>query len=250
MLTEFCLRNGNSRSRSARSIAIAGSGRAQQKNFSRRCRSTVSALLHFSLNSTCRSNTLNSMTFPFDILILLLAMPQQLDLRAIEVSPWATTATVGAGLRQLKPDGQAASSGHEAETAARTLDRARILVNEVISASYPELKGTEIQIKLFDSKSDYFKARFGIPQFFFGRMQYLVFVNPRVFDRGAPDAGVRAILAHELGHVLYFKTRNRLKLLGLVRLASKASTQRFERWADLQAISRGYGEGLKEYRQW
>ncbi len=190
------------------------------------------------------------MTFPFDILILLLAMPQQLDLRAIEVSPWATTATVGAGLRQLKPDGQAASSGHEAETAARTLDRARILVNEVISASYPELKGTEIQIKLFDSKSDYFKARFGIPQFFFGRMQYLVFVNPRVFDRGAPDAGVRAILAHELGHVLYFKTRNRLKLLGLVRLASKASTQRFERWADLQAISRGYGEGLKEYRQW
>lgn len=81
-------------------------------------------------------------------------------------------------------------------------------------------------------------------------MQYLVFVNPRVFERSAPGVGVRAILAHELGHVLYFKTRNRLKLLGLVRLASKTSTQRFERWADLQAISRGYGEGLKGYRQW
>ena len=191
------------------------------------------------------------MTFPANFLILLLVIPQQLDLRGIEVnSSWATTATAAAVLRQLKPDRKAASSGHEAETAARTLDRARILVNEVISASYPELKGTEIQIKLFESKSDYFKARCGVPQFFFGRMQYLVFVNPRVFDRGAPDAGVRAILAHELGHVLYFKTRNRLKLLGLVRLASKASTQRFERWADLQAISRGYGEGLKEYRQW
>ncbi len=191
------------------------------------------------------------MTFPANFLILLLVMPQQLDLRGTEVnSSWATTATAAAVLRQLKPDRKAASSGHEAETAARTLDRARILVNEVISASYPELKGTEIQIKLFESKSDYFKARCGVPQFFFGRMQYLVFVNPRVFDRGAPDAGVRAILAHELGHVLYFKTRNRLKLLGLVRLASKASTQRFERWADLQAISRGYGEGLKEYRQW
>jgi len=191
------------------------------------------------------------MTFPANFLILLLVIPQQLDLRGIEVnSSWATTATAAAVLRQLKPDRKAASSGHEAETAARTLDRARILVNEVISASYPELKGTEIQIKPFESKSDYFKARCGVPQFFFGRMQYLVFVNPRVFDRGAPDAGVRAILAHELGHVLYFKTRNRLKLLGLVRLASKASTQRFERWADLQAISRGYGEGLKEYRQW
>jgi hypothetical protein len=77
-----------------------------------------------------------------------------------------------------------------------------------------------------------------------------VFVNPQVFARGAPDVGVRAILAHELAHVLYFKTRNRLKLLGLVRLASKTSTHRFERWADLQAISRGYGEGLKEYRKW
>ena len=190
------------------------------------------------------------MTFPLNCLILLLVMPQQLDLRGIEVHPsWATTATL-AGLRQLKPDGQAASPGLSAESAARTLDRARVLVKEIISVSYPELKGTAIQIKLFESESDYFKARFGVPQFLSGRMQYLVFVNPRVFDRGSPDRGVRAILAHELGHVLYFKTRNRLKLLGLVRLASKASTQRFERWADLQAISRGYGEGLKEYRQW
>jgi hypothetical protein len=178
---------------------------------------------------------------------MLLAM---LGLRGMEVNPsWATTATLGE-LRQFKPDGQAASPGLAAQSAARTLDRARVLVNEIISASYPELKGTAIQIKLFESKSDYFKARFGVPQFFFGPMEYLVFVNPRVFDRGAPDAGVRAILAHELSHVLYFKTRNRLKLLGLVRLASKTSTHRFERWADLQAISRGYGEGLKEYRQW
>lgn len=190
------------------------------------------------------------MTVPLNCLILLLAMPQQLDLRRIEANPsWATTATLG-GLRQLKPDRQAASPVPAAQSVARTLDRARVLVNEIISASYPELKGTAIQIKLFESKSDYFKARFGVPQFFFGRMQYLVFVNPRLFDRGAPDVGVRAILAHELAHILYFKTRNRLKLLGLVRLASKASTQRFERWADLQAISRGYGEGLKEYRQW
>ena len=183
-------------------------------------------------------------------LILLLVMSQQPDFRAIAVSPsWTSTAALGA-LRQLKLDGQAASAVSAAEAASRALDRARVLVNELISTSYPELKGTAIQIKLFESKSDYFKARFGIPQFFFGRMQYLVFVNPRVFDQGAPDAGVRAILAHELGHVLYFRTRNRLKLLGLVRLASKASTHRFERWADLQAISRGYGEGLKAYRQW
>jgi len=137
-----------------------------------------------------------------------------------------------------------------AKAASSIIDRVRVLLDEIIAASYPELNGEAIQIKLFESESDYFKARFGFPQFFFGRMRYLIFVNQRAFDREAPDTGVRAILAHELGHVLYFKTRNRLKLMGLVRLASKTSTHRFERWADLQAISRGYGEGLKEYRQW
>jgi hypothetical protein len=94
------------------------------------------------------------------------------------------------------------------------------------------------------------KARFGLPQFFFSRMRYLVFVNPKVFELGAPDDVVRAIVAHELAHILYFKKRNRMQLLGLMRLTSKGFTRRFERWADLTAISRGYAEGLKNYRMW
>lgn len=192
------------------------------------------------------------MTFSLKCLILLLFMAQQLDLRRIEVNPSRTATITPSAFRELQSERQAGTRGTVAEAASRTraLDRARVLVNEIISASYPELRSTAIRIKLFESKSDYFKARFGVPQFFLGPMQYLILVNPRVFERSAPDMGVRAIVAHELGHVLYFKARNRLKLLGLVRLASKMSTHRFERWADLQAISRGYGEGLKEYRQW
>jgi hypothetical protein len=81
-------------------------------------------------------------------------------------------------------------------------------------------------------------------------MRYLVFVNPRVFEMQAPEEGVRAIIAHELAHLVYFKRRNRVRLAGLVRLTSKRFTARFERWADLKAISLGYGEGLKEYRRW
>jgi len=128
--------------------------------------------------------------------------------------------------------------------------RTRILADEIIAASYPELKGARIQIKTFHSRSDYFKARFGLPQYFFAHMRYLLFVNPEVFYLRAPDAGLRAIIAHELGHVSYVKMRNRLRLLGLVRLTSKQFTAEFERWADLKAISLGYGEGLKEYRRW
>jgi hypothetical protein len=134
--------------------------------------------------------------------------------------------------------------------AGDAVNRTRVLVDEVIATSYPQLKGSDVRIKSFRSRSDYFKTRFGVPQFFFKRMRYLVFVNPRAFEQGAPEAGVRAIIVHELAHVLYFKSRNRIRLLGLVRLISKGFTARFERRADLRAISLGYGEGLKEYRAW
>jgi len=136
------------------------------------------------------------------------------------------------------------------DTTGDAVNRSRALVDEIIAASYPELKGADIRIKPFRSRSDYFKARFGFPQYFFSRMRYLVFANPRVFELRAPEAGVRAIIAHELGHILYFKRRNRVRLMGLMRLTSKRFSAEFERWADLKAISLGYGEGLKEYRRW
>jgi hypothetical protein len=135
----------------------------------------------------------------------------------------------------------------------RTIDavnRTRAVVDQVAAASYPELKTSVIQVKPFRSRSDYFKSRFGLPQYLFSGMRYLVYVNPRVFELRAPAAGVQAIIAHELAHVVYYKTRNRVRLLGLVRLSSKRFTAEFERLADLRAIALGYGEGLKEYRRW
>ena len=43
---------------------------------------------------------------------------------------------------------------------------------------------------------------------------------------------------------------NRIRRLGLARLISKGSTAKFERRTDLDAIHRGYGDGLKSYRNW
>lgn len=130
-------------------------------------------------------------------------------------------------------------------------ERARLLIDEIRTAAYPELRDAEIEVKLFESRSDYFRARFAVPRFVTGRpMRYIVFVNAGAFTRQAPTEGLRAIVAHELAHVLYFKQRKRIRLLGLVRLATKGFTTRFERRADLQAIARGYGEGLQAYRLW
>ncbi len=125
------------------------------------------------------------------------------------------------------------------------------MVERVRAASFPELGRLDIRVKTLKSDSDFFHARFAFHQFFFfERMSYLITVNPAVFKLQAPPDGLDAITAHELSHVLYYSSRRRLRLLGLVRLASENSNARFERGADLEAISRGYGEGLKEYREW
>jgi hypothetical protein len=139
----------------------------------------------------------------------------------------------------------------EGDQQANALRQTQSLVDELISVSYPELHDAEIRIKLFQGKSNFFRTRFGIPQFLFGgKMRYIISVNPRVFEWQAPEAGVRAIVAHELAHILYFKQKNRMRHFSLVRLASTKFTARFERRTDLEAISRGYGAGLKKYRQW
>jgi hypothetical protein len=81
-------------------------------------------------------------------------------------------------------------------------------------------------------------------------MRYFVDVNPALLQEQAPPDGVCAILAHELVHVVSLSRSNRIRRFGLVRLLSKGQTAKFERRADLEAIHRGYGDGLKNYRTW
>ncbi|MEP7343442.1 MAG: M48 family metalloprotease [Acidobacteriota bacterium] len=135
-----------------------------------------------------------------------------------------------------------------------TLERVRRIVEEVKAASYPELaslKDAEIQIKLFGSPSDYFQTRFTFTSFLFKkRLRYLLKVNRNLFANNVPDDGLRAIIAHELGHVVYYRAHHRIELLGLVRLACSGFAARFERSTDMEAIARGYGDGLKSYRWW
>src|SRR5436309_885607 len=63
------------------------------------------------------------------------------------------------------------------DSARAAVGRARLLADDVMAASYPEFKFLDIRIKPFRSQSDYFKVRFGIPQYFLARMRYLLFIN-------------------------------------------------------------------------
>ena len=130
-------------------------------------------------------------------------------------------------------------------------ERTGLLVERIRTSSYPELQATQIQVRSFKSASDFFRARPRIPDFFVKKnLRYVVLVNPRAYELEVPEDGVEAIIAHELSHVAYLKKRNRLKHLALLRLLSGSFVRDFERRTDLEAISRGYGEGLKVYRHW
>ena len=131
------------------------------------------------------------------------------------------------------------------------IEKTQNYLREIIEKSYPELKNEKISVKIFQSDSNYFKSQFSFSRYLmFQKLNYTIFVNPEVYQRNAPETAVRAILAHELAHVLYYKRKNRLELLGLVSLTDNSFNAKFERKTDLEAIVRGYGEGLKMFREW
>ncbi len=129
--------------------------------------------------------------------------------------------------------------------------KTQIYVSEIVQKSFPKIKLAKIRIKTFKSETNFFKARFSFTRFLtFQRMRHLLYVNPEVYRRNAPEDSVKAILAHELAHILYYTKKNRFELLGLASLASNGFSAKFERKADLEAVARGYGEGLIQYRRW
>jgi len=137
------------------------------------------------------------------------------------------------------------------DRARRAIEQTEVLLQSVRESSYSELAGIDIQVRSFHSASDYFRTRFSVRSYLtFRRMQFFLEINPLLFALGAPDEAVRAIIAHELEHVLYLSRRSRTRMLSLARLAAPDFTARFERRADLGAIGRGYGPGLIEYRRW
>lgn len=141
------------------------------------------------------------------------------------------------------------SQSPSAETSA--VRKTREILVEIIEQSFPELDAKKIRVRPFRSRTTFFKTQFSVSRFLTLRaMHTTVLVNPSVFEKNVPQNGIRAILAHELGHALYYAGKNRFKLFGLIGLADNGFTAKFERRTDLTAIERGYGDGLIAYREW
>lgn len=131
------------------------------------------------------------------------------------------------------------------------LEKTKGIVEDIVRSSFPEIKSHKIRYKSFASRENFFKSRFSVWRYAtFQRMRHLIYVNPFAFRGELTENALRAVIAHELAHVSYYTRKNRLELLGLIRLTSGKSNREFERKADLEAIAKGFGEGLIEYRRW
>lgn len=161
----------------------------------------------------------------------------------------------GCGLADHKPSSPLLSQGTVTAGRIASLDAGIAATTELLqrlrSLSFPELSRVDLRTRTFHSQSDYLRARFSIARFFLPvRMRYYIDLNPALFRQQAPGDGLCAIVAHELAHVVVLSRGNRIRRLGLVRLLSRRQTVSFERGADLEAIHRGYGDGLRSYRSW
>jgi hypothetical protein len=146
--------------------------------------------------------------------------------------------------------GPAVTEGHADPPPAALVAEDR-LVRDIIAGSFPRLIDVDIRLTQFRSQSDYFRTSFSLGRFLAGRrMRYYVRVNPAWRAGGAPVEGVRSILAHELAHVEELSHGKRIRLFRMTGLLFKGWTARFERRADLTALARDYGAGLKTYRAW
>ncbi len=151
-------------------------------------------------------------------------------------------------LRQnTRPTTRPKNSGLLKDAVAKT----KKLIDEVIDQSFPELVGRTLRVRSFDSPSTFFKTRFSVTRFLtFRKTGFVFYVNPAVFEQGAPENGIRAIIAHEVAHADYYRLNGGFKAFGMVTLLDSDSLAKFERRADLTAIEKGYGKGLMEYREW
>ncbi|MCA9583957.1 MAG: hypothetical protein KC657_01220 [Myxococcales bacterium] len=129
------------------------------------------------------------------------------------------------------------------------------LVDEVRKREYAELASYKIVLDPLESESDFFTAdvdtsTIGKPA---AERTYRVRYNPKLFGDPPSNRAVFAILVHELKHVLdYTKKSTEAELVdfGVKYALDQPFRTAYERATDEHALSRGYGEGLKDYRYW
>ena len=130
-------------------------------------------------------------------------------------------------------------------------DQVMPLIEKIIKTSFPELANIKIQLGTVNKDSVFLESRPVIHSLFLPmKVQYKITINPALIELKLPLLAVEGILAHELAHTAFYVNKGRFQtmLTGFVFLNHDKHVA-FERSTDIDAITRGYGEGIKAYRE-
>ncbi len=127
-------------------------------------------------------------------------------------------------------------------------------VQGLIQHGLPELCGYSIEINVFKDPVDLFRANFKSYLQVFKtphKRIYRIQVNTQWLGDLPPQIALRAVLVHELTHILSYTQMTTAELIELGRKYDKADFQRnYERNTDLLTLRRGHALGLLEFRKW
>lgn len=140
---------------------------------------------------------------------------------------------------------------HQSNDTSHQFFQIQRFLEQVRQNAYPELADQRLKLGQFHEADAYFQSNFNVPTLFTPAPEYVVEVNPLLWERGCPHNAIIAILAHELSHTLDYVEGGIPGIIEIgLQLAHFEGLRRYEHRTDLRAIFRGYGPGLIAYRRW
>ena len=137
------------------------------------------------------------------------------------------------------------------ERLLKSIDQVVELIDNIKNESFPELSNIKIQLSTFESDFAFLTSRpITYSLFLPFKVKYKIGINRKLFTFKLPLFALEGILAHELAHTSFYVVKGRLRTIftGVAILHHHENIE-FERRTDIDAITRGYGEGIKAYRE-
>ncbi len=116
----------------------------------------------------------------------------------------------------------------------------------------PELNGVSLSVQTIESESTFLAAQVDLSTISNPPLEreYIIQINPQIFEQQITGASTVAILVHEFKHVLDYTEMDTNTLVEFGLWYAGGDVAEYERATDEFALERGCATGLIEFREW
>ena len=116
----------------------------------------------------------------------------------------------------------------------------------------PELDGVSLRVETIESNSTFLAAQVDLSTISNPPLEreYLIQINPQIFEQQITGASTVAILVHEFKHILDYTEMDTNALVEFGIWYAGGDVAEYERATDEFALERGCATGLIEFREW